>query len=129
VARAEDVARNLGDPVDPRRTNYGSQAGRPAQRQGELAHRKLGVRLVHSNSRQGPGGPETSEGANTSTPSAQETRAVRTTAYTWPTSLRTRASWGEEPGAGKPPAGICAGGAGQPASLPRSSDAAAHPTL
>ena len=120
VARAEDAARNLGDPVDPRRTNYGSQAGRPAQRQGEPAHRKLGVRLVHSNSWQGPGGPETSEGANTSTPSAQETRAVRTTAYTWPTSPRTRASWGEEPGAGKPPAGICAGGAGQPASLPRS---------
>jgi hypothetical protein len=120
VACAESVARNLGGPADPRRANYGSQAGRPAQRQGELAHRKLGVRLVHSNSWQGPGGPEASEGANTSTPSAQETRAVRTTAYTWPTSLRTRASWGEEPGAGKPPAGICEGGAGQPASLPRS---------
>ena len=120
VACAEEVARNLGDPADPRRTNCGSQAGRPAQRQGEPAHRKLGVRLVHSNSRQGPSGPEAGEGANTSTPSAQETRAVRTTAYSWPTSLRTSASCGEEPGAGTPLAGICAGGAGQPASLPRS---------
>src|ERR1051325_5374117 len=44
VACAEDVARNLGAPVAPRRTNYGSQAGRQAQRQGEPAHRKLGVR-------------------------------------------------------------------------------------
>src|SRR5260221_11651908 len=33
---------------------------------------------------------------------------------------RARASGGEEPGAGKAPAGICAGGAGQPTSLPRS---------
>ena len=70
VACAEGVTRNLGDPAAPRRTNCGSQAGRPAQRQGEPAHGKLGVRLVHSNSRQGPGGPEASEGANTSTPSA-----------------------------------------------------------
>jgi hypothetical protein len=119
VACAEGVARNLGDPADPRRTNCGSQAGRPVQRQEELAHRRLGVRWVHSNSRQGPGGPQASEGANTSTPSAQATRAIRTTAQSWPTSLRARASGGEEPGAGKPPAGICEGGAGQPASLPR----------
>jgi hypothetical protein len=120
VACAESVARNLGDPAAPRRTNCGSQAGRPAQRQGEPAPGKLGVRLVHSNSRQGPGGPEASEGANPSTPPAQETSAVRTTAPNWPTSLRTIASCGEEPGAGKPLAGICEGGAGQPASLPRS---------
>src|SRR5271157_5946842 len=33
---------------------------------------------------------------------------------------RAGANGSEEPGAGKPPAGICAGGAGQPASLPRS---------
>jgi hypothetical protein len=116
VARAEDVAWNLGDPVDPRRTHYGSQAGRPAQRRGELTLRKLGIRWVHNDSRQGPSGPEASEGANTSTPFAQETNAVRTMAPNWPTSLRTRASWGEELGAGKPLAGICAGGVGQPAS-------------
>lgn len=45
--------------------------------------------------------------------------AVRTTAYSWPTSLRTKASCGEEPGAGKPLAGICEGGAEQSVSLPR----------
>jgi len=92
VARAEGVARNLGSPVDSRRTNYGGQAGRQAQRQGEPAEGKPGIRLAHSNPPQGPRGSEAGEGANTSTQSAKETSAVRTTEPSWRTSLRAIAT-------------------------------------
>ena len=92
VARAEGVARNLGSPGDSRRTNCGGQAGRPAQRQEEPAHGKPGIRLVHSNPPPGPRGTEAGEGANTSTQSAKETSAVRTTEPSWRTSLRAIAT-------------------------------------
>jgi hypothetical protein len=88
VARAEGVTRNLGSPVDSRRTNYGGQAGRPVQRQEERGDGKPGIRSVHSNPLQGPRGSEAGEGADTATPSAKETSAVRTTGTGWRTSLR-----------------------------------------
>ena len=53
VARDEGVVRNLRDPGSSRRSNYGNQAGRPAQRQEEPADGGPGVRSVHSNPRQG----------------------------------------------------------------------------
>jgi group II intron reverse transcriptase/maturase len=48
--------------------------------------------LVHSNPPQGPRGSEAGEGANTSTQSAKETSAVRTTEASWRTSLRAIAT-------------------------------------
>lgn len=92
VARAEGVTRNLGNPEDSRRTNFGGQAGRLVQRREERAEGKPGIRLVHSNPPQGPRGPEAGEGANTATQSAQETSAVRTTGTSWRTSLRAIAT-------------------------------------
>jgi len=45
---------------------------------------------------------------------------VRATGLDWPTFLWAKTTCQvEEPGAGKPPAGICEGGTGQPVSLPR----------
>ncbi len=141
VARAQGSTRNEGRPESPCRTNCAGQAGRQAQRQ-EAPAGISGVGLVHSIQPQGASS-DAGEGANRSTQPAQETSPVRMTEQDWPTSLRAiaekacatseclarRNSYSgrrmrervdsEEPGAGKPPAGICAGGAGQPASLPR----------
>jgi RNA-directed DNA polymerase len=86
VARAEADARNRGGPESPCRTNYESQAGRLAQRQ-EAPVGTPGVGSAHSIQRQGAS-PETGEGADRATQSAQETRAVRTTERDWQTFLR-----------------------------------------
>jgi hypothetical protein len=86
VARAEGNTRNEGDPKSPRRTNYESQAGREAQRQG-VSSGASGVGLAHNSQQQGAS-PEAGEGANRSTQSAQATRTVRTTEEDWQTFLR-----------------------------------------
>ena len=54
VARDEDEVRNLRDPGPSRRSNYGNQAGRTAQRQEEPTEGGSGVRSIHSNPGQGP---------------------------------------------------------------------------
>jgi hypothetical protein len=111
VARAEGNTRNEGDPKSPCRTNCESQAGREAQRQG-VPSGPSGVGLVHSSQQQGAS-PEAGEGANNLAKLTQATSAVRMTDPHWPTFLRAKTTCQvEEPGAGKPPAGICAGGAG-----------------
>ena len=118
VASDQGSTRNEGGPGSTCRTNYEGQAGREAPAQSSASW-PPGVGLVHSNQPQGAS-PEVGEGANKSTQSAQATRTVRTTEQDWQTSLGAQTTCqAEEPGAGKPPAGICAGGAGQPASLPR----------
>ena len=86
VARAEGNTRNEGDPKSPCRTNYESQAGREAQRQGKPLG-DSGVGSAHSNPQQGAS-PEAGEGANRSTQPAQATRTVRTTEKDWQTFLR-----------------------------------------
>ena len=86
VARAEADARNRGGPESPCRTNCEGQAGRAAQRQ-EATPGAPGVGSAHSIPRQGAS-PDAGEGADRSTQSAQETRAVRTTERDWQTFLR-----------------------------------------
>ena len=63
VACEEGTDRNLGRPASSHRTNYESQVGTKAQRQGAPLGGQ-GIGLANSSSRQGPG-PELSEGANT----------------------------------------------------------------
>lgn len=92
VARAEDEARNLRSPANPRRTNCGSQAGRSDQRQEERTDGKSGFRSVHSSAGARPRGPDPHEGTDTSTQPAKETSAVRTTDLRWRTSLRAIAT-------------------------------------
>ena len=92
VARVERIVRNLGSPTDSRRSNFGSQAGRDAQRQGARSDEKSEVRSAHSSQRQGPRGPDSGQGADILTQSAQETSAVRTTDSSWQTSLRAIAT-------------------------------------
>ena len=67
VARDEGDVRNLRGPGPSRRTNYGNQAGRTAQRQEESTEGGPGVRSVHSSPGQGHG-PDPGEGADTATP-------------------------------------------------------------
>jgi hypothetical protein len=86
VAREEGTDRNLGRPASSHRTNYESQVGTKAQRQGALAGGQ-GIGLAHSSSRQGSG-PDLSQGANTTTQPAQATSTARTAGYRWPTFLR-----------------------------------------
>lgn len=86
VAREEGTVRNLGRPASPHRTNCESQVGTEAQRQG-VPPGEQGIGLVHSNPRQGSG-PDSGEGANTPTQSAQATRTARTAGHLWPTFLR-----------------------------------------
>jgi len=128
VARAEGSTWNEGDPVGPCRTNCEGQAGREAQTQ-RSASWPPGVGLAHNSQPQGAS-PEAGEGANSQTKLTQATNAVRLTEPHWqPSYERQTTCLAEEPGAGKPPAGICAGGAGQPASLPRQQEenARLHP--
>ena len=86
VARAEADARNRGGPDSSCRTNYESQAGRATQRQ-EASSDSPGVGLAHSIPRQGAS-PDSGEGANTLTQSAQATRTERTSEQDWQTFLR-----------------------------------------
>src|ERR1035438_7327840 len=86
VARAEGSARNRGDPEPACRTNYESQAGRVEQRQ-EAPCQAPGVGWAHSIQAEG-GNLKAGEGANRSTPSAQATRAERTSETDWQTFLR-----------------------------------------
>ena len=86
VARAEGDTRNEGGPESPCCTNCEGQAGTSAQRQ-EVPVGVSGVGLVHSISRQGQN-PETREGTNRATQSAQATRAERTSERDWQTFLR-----------------------------------------
>lgn len=86
VARAEGADRNLGSPESSRRTNCESQAGRGEQRQ-EALPGDQGIGLAHSNPRQGSG-PDSGEGASTSTQPAQATSSARPAGYHWPTFLR-----------------------------------------
>ena len=86
MAREERADGNLGDPERSRRANCGSQSGRNVQRQGERTDAPPGVRSAHSSQ------PKAGEGADTVTQPAQETRAVRTTAQSWSTSLRAIAN-------------------------------------
>ncbi len=89
VAREEQAVRNLGDPVNSRRTNYEGQAGRMTQRQGESSEGKLGVGLLHSSSGQAlQDGSDVSEGSNRSTRRAQAPSTVRLTEHCWQTFLR-----------------------------------------
>ena len=118
VASAEGSAGNRGGPETSCRTNYEGQAGRVAQRQ-EVPPGSPGVGSAHSIQRQGER-PEAGEGADVLAKPPQATCAVRLTEHHRQTSLGAKTTCQhEEPGAGKPPAGICEGGAGQPASLPQ----------
>ena len=86
AAREEGADRNLGSPEDSRRTICEGQAGRGVQRQ-EAPPGTQGIGLACSNPRQGRG-PESGEGANTTTQPAQATSAARTAEHHWPTFLR-----------------------------------------
>jgi hypothetical protein len=86
VVSEEGADRNLGSPESPRRTNCEGQAGRGEQRQEALSGDQ-GIGSVHSNPRQGSG-PDSGEGADTTTQPAQATRTARTAEYRWPTFLR-----------------------------------------
>src|SRR5947207_4740422 len=89
VARGEQAVRNLGDPVNSRRTNCERQAGRAAQRQEGQTEGKLGVGSLHSSSGQAlQDGTDVGEGSDQSTQPAQATSAVRRTEQSWPTFLR-----------------------------------------
>src|SRR5437764_9908286 len=78
VAREEQAVRNLGDPVNSRRTNYEGQAGRTARRQEEQTEGKLGVGSLHSSSGQPlQDGADVGQGSDQSTQPAQATSAVR----------------------------------------------------
>jgi len=93
VARGEETARNLGDPISSRRTNYESQAGRLDQRQEGPAEGEVGVGSLHSSLGQPrSGGADLSEGGDRSTQPAQGTSTVRTTGQSWPTFLRAIAN-------------------------------------
>ena len=125
VARAEGSTRNEGGPESPCRTNCASQAGREAQRQ-EAPPGTPGVGLAYSSQRQGAS-PEAGQGANSLTKSTQATNPVRLTGHNWLTFLWAKTTCQmEEPGAGKPPAGICEGGIGQLMSLPRQTSVLHH---
>ena len=88
VACEDRAVRNSGEPADSRRANYGHQAGRAAQRQEARPDGKPAVGSVHSNQSSPPRAAATGEGADTMTPPAKETGAVRTTEPLWQTSLR-----------------------------------------
>jgi hypothetical protein len=92
VAHAPDVTWNLRDPADSRRTNYGSQAGKPVQRPEGQAEGRPGVRSARSSAGARPRGPDPHEGADTSMQPTQATSAVRTTDPRWRTSLRAIAT-------------------------------------
>jgi group II intron reverse transcriptase/maturase len=92
VAWTESVERNLGSPTDSRRANFGSQAGRNAPRQEARTDEESGFRFAHSSREQGSRGPDSGQGADTTTQSAKVTRAVRTTETSWQTSLRAIAT-------------------------------------
>jgi RNA-directed DNA polymerase len=92
VAGAEGVVRNLGGPTHSRRSNYGNQAGRDAQRQGACSEERSGFRSAHSSREQGPRGPDFGKGVDTATQPAKETSSVRTTDSSWQTSLRAIAT-------------------------------------
>jgi hypothetical protein len=85
VASVEGSTRNEGGPERPCRTNYESQAGRQAQRQGAPAG-SPGVGLAYSSWPQGAS-PEASEGANSLTKPTQATSPVRMTEPNWQTFL------------------------------------------
>ena len=87
VARAEGEARNRGGPTGSCRTNCEYQAGKRVQRQEALSG-PSGVGSVHSTQEQGVS-PETGEGADRLTQSAQATSAVRKTESHGQTFLRT----------------------------------------
>ena len=89
VACEQRTARNLGHPVDSRRSPNENQAGKRTQRQEATTEGELEIRLTHTSSEQ----PRTeeadaSEGVNMTSQPAKETGAVRTTEQHWPTSLR-----------------------------------------
>lgn len=86
VARAEGDTSNEGGPEGSCRTNCEGQAGKQTQRQ-EASADPSGVGLAHSIQRQGTG-PDSGEGANKATQSAQATRTGRKTDKDWPTFLR-----------------------------------------
>jgi RNA-directed DNA polymerase len=86
VARAEADAWNRGGPESACRTNCEGQAGTPAQRQEARAHTP-GVGSAHSRTRQDES-PDSTEGADRATQSAQATSTVRTTESDWQTFLR-----------------------------------------
>ena len=65
-----------------RRTSYEDQAGRPAQRPGEVAKAVRGVGSARSRSWQGEG-PEMAEGADNLMKPTQATSSVRTTGPNW----------------------------------------------
>ena len=118
VARLEGDARNRGGPEGSCRTNCEGQAGREAQRQ-EAPPDAPGVGSTRSNCGQGTS-PDRGEGGDSRAKLTQATSPARTAEPNWQTFLWAKTTCpAEEPGAGKPPAGICEGGAGQPASLPR----------
>ncbi len=81
MAREARADGNLGDPGKSQRANCGHETGRGVQRQEARSEAHPGVRSVHSNP------PQAGEGADMSTPPAQETSAVRTTEQSWTTSL------------------------------------------
>jgi hypothetical protein len=118
VARMEGDARNRGGPEGPCRTNCEGQAGREAQGQ-EAFPDAPGVGSSHSNYGQGDS-PDRGEGGDSRAKLTQATSSARLADHNWQTFLWAKTTCpAEEPGAGIPPAGICEGGAGQPASLPR----------
>jgi len=89
VACEQRTDRNLGHPVDSRRSPNENQAGKQTQRQEATTEGELEIRLTHTSLEQ----PRTeeadsSEGVNMTSQPAKETGAVRTTEQHWPTSLR-----------------------------------------
>jgi len=119
VAREDRTVRNPGEPAISRRTSYEGQAGRTVRRQEGQAQRKPGVGSLHSSSGQGTS-PELSEGGDGMTPPHRKPSPYeRRTHLGQPPSGNRCARHLEEPGAGILHAGICEGGAGQPASLVR----------
>jgi hypothetical protein len=120
VARAEGIARNRGGPESPCRTNCEGQAGRAAQRQ-EAPPDPPGVGSSHSSAGQLRSvGADLREGGDTRIPLHRKPNPYERRSKLGQPPWGTRqARSREEPGAGKPPAGICEGGTGQPVSLPR----------
>ena len=87
VARVEGNTRNWGGPEGPCRTNYEGQAGKASQLKEGAPEDLPGVRSVHSTPWQGAS-PDTVEGNDTLTQSAQATGPVRMTGNDWQTFLR-----------------------------------------
>ena len=92
VARVEEETQNLRDPALSRRSNYGNQAGKSAQRQEEPVDGGTGVGSLRSREEREARGLPPNEGSDVTTQPTKATSAVRTTDQSWRTSLRAIAT-------------------------------------